>query len=598
MAENEKQSKKNNKKNNKDKVANDALNPNDPLGRVMFFGAKIKRDVRKFMIDSTLDSSIDQVTQIDITFLDPGLEKMASGLYKPKIPVAYEDYRLEVAAVNIDEQSTKEKVTVSCRPRIVRKLKNRRGKKVMRNTSPSDFVKAECKAVGAKFVVQPSAKRRQIARDVKAAGESQREERSTDTVPSSWTTFQRLADDIGYIVFESAGIIYFGKPSWLLKQGKSKAIPVNWMTGPEKYLVNKVPVCDKSTDYAATTVRVNVPIKRAREFRVGRIAKLKGVPGFNGFYLVESLNYSLLGGTDIEVGLTSPIDPEPMPRDKGKGGRGSGEGTGSGYAGGRSLRSLLKYTGFTGEGLEKAIAIVMAESGGNATVTGDGGQTDSKWGPSVGLFQIRSLRNPGASTGEDKLRDGKKLRDAMYNARVAFKFSNGGKDWSAWSVFTNGAYKKFYRKSTNYQIKNWTAPKPDRPAGRGGDKSSIDFVNFAMAQAGDAYVYGAEASLSDPNPSAFDCSELIEWAAHRAGVFMPDFSGAQIAYCQSKGRGISVEQAKRTRGAILYKPGHIAISLGNGSTIEAVGSGYGVRVMGPSRSFSWTAGGLVPGLRY
>lgn len=126
----------------------------------------------------------------------------------------------------------------------------------------------------------------------------------------------------------------------------------------------------------------------------------------------------------------------------------------------------------------------------------------------------------------------------------------------------------------------------------GGPKSAARFVAIALEQAGDTYIYGAEASVSDPNPSAFDCSELVQWAAGRAGVPFVDGSSAQIAAC----RAISVDQAIRTRGALLWHPGHIAISLGNGRTIEAANSRVGV--VSYSAAGRFQRGGLIPGLRY
>ena len=62
------------------------------------------------------------------------------------------------------------------------------------------------------------------------------------------------------------------------------------------------------------------------------------------------------------------------------------------------------------------------------------------------------------------------------------------------------------------------APASRRPS----EHLADEFVRQAQAQAGDPYVYGAEANLADPNPKAFDCSELTQWAAKRAGVTIPD----------------------------------------------------------------------------
>jgi hypothetical protein len=141
-------------------------------------------------------------------------------------------------------------------------------------------------------------------------------------------------------------------------------------------------------------------------------------------------------------------------------------------------------------------------------------------------------------------------------------------------------------------------------------------VGLALAQQGDAYVGNAEANPADPNPSAFDCSELVEWACARAGVTptMPDGSWIQQRWCASQGQIVSVDQAINTRGALLFNhrddagnpvdPGptcpphaHVAISLGDGRTIEAMGTKFGVLVAS-ARNRSWTAGALIPGCSY
>jgi len=131
------------------------------------------------------------------------------------------------------------------------------------------------------------------------------------------------------------------------------------------------------------------------------------------------------------------------------------------------------------------------------------------------------------------------------------------------------------------------------PTGRG---TASDFVSHALAQQGDRYVYGAETRSSDPNPNTFDCSELVEWAAARTGVSVPDGSANQQDFVRRHGTQIPVSQALRTRGALLFRPGHVAISLGDGRTIEARGRSYGVGIFSAQGRF--TSAGLVPGMRY
>ncbi|HSP77131.1 MAG TPA: peptidoglycan-binding protein [Myxococcaceae bacterium] len=138
------------------------------------------------------------------------------------------------------------------------------------------------------------------------------------------------------------------------------------------------------------------------------------------------------------------------------------------------------------------------------------------------------------------------------------------------------------------------SPRPPPATGRG---TAEAFVQKALAQAGDRYVFGAETRLDDPNPKAFDCSELVQWAAHQVGVSIPDGTMNQLPHCRNHGKTLSVADALRTRGALLFRPGHVAISLGDGRTIEAKGSKYGVGIFS-AHNRGWTTGALIPGMKY
>lgn len=126
-----------------------------------------------------------------------------------------------------------------------------------------------------------------------------------------------------------------------------------------------------------------------------------------------------------------------------------------------------------------------------------------------------------------------------------------------------------------------------------------EFLRAAMAQDGDTYRYGAEVDLNAINPSTFDCSELVEWAARQAGVTMPDGSMNQLEHVRNAGTEMSVEEALRTPGALLFREGsspHVAISLGDGRTMEARGTRDGVGVFDGAADRTWTAAGTIPGM--
>lgn len=133
------------------------------------------------------------------------------------------------------------------------------------------------------------------------------------------------------------------------------------------------------------------------------------------------------------------------------------------------------------------------------------------------------------------------------------------------------------------------------------------FLDEALRQAGDPYVWGAHTAPADADPDAFDCSELVRWAAARVGVQVPDGSWLQYLDLKAKGALVPVEEALRTPGALLFsfsseptpgggRPGqaHVAISLGDGRTIEARGREHGVGVFDAGDRFEY--GAVIPGL--
>lgn len=135
-------------------------------------------------------------------------------------------------------------------------------------------------------------------------------------------------------------------------------------------------------------------------------------------------------------------------------------------------------------------------------------------------------------------------------------------------------------------------------SGGGADGQVDQFVALCLQQAGKSYVFGAEASPSEPNPRAFDCSELVEWACARVGISpkFPDGTDAQEAHCRRNGTLLSVSAAVNTKGALLFQQGHVAISLGNGSTIEAMNPSRGV-TKGNANGRGWTTGAKIPGAK-
>ena len=96
-------------------------------------------------------------------------------------------------------------------------------------------------------------------------------------------------------------------------------------------------------------------------------------------------------------------------------------------------------------------------------------------------------------------------------------------------------------------------------------------VAYAMAQVGDAYVYGAA------GPSAFDCSGLTMMAWGAAGVGLPHSSSAQY----SSGPHVAASDLQPGDLVFYYSPiSHVGMYIGNGLIVHAANPGTGVVVSG------------------
>ncbi len=94
-------------------------------------------------------------------------------------------------------------------------------------------------------------------------------------------------------------------------------------------------------------------------------------------------------------------------------------------------------------------------------------------------------------------------------------------------------------------------------------------VDFALAQLGDPYVYGAA------GPDAWDCSGLTMAAWGAAGVSLPLASSMQPSY----GTPVSISDLQPGDLVFYYSPiSHVAIYLGNGQIIHAPHTGDVVRI--------------------
>nr|WP_245692376.1 C40 family peptidase [Geodermatophilus telluris] len=108
------------------------------------------------------------------------------------------------------------------------------------------------------------------------------------------------------------------------------------------------------------------------------------------------------------------------------------------------------------------------------------------------------------------------------------------------------------------------------PAPAGGSGAAQTAVQTALAQVGDAYVWGAG------GPDAFDCSGLTQYAYAAAGISLPHSSRMQSQ------TGTAVSRSELQPGDLIFyfsPVSHVSMYIGNGQMVHASTSSEPVKVV-------------------
>src|SRR5690554_6192129 len=98
-----------------------------------------------------------------------------------------------------------------------------------------------------------------------------------------------------------------------------------------------------------------------------------------------------------------------------------------------AIAEAAASAGFSGQDLVTAVAVALAESGGNATAVND---EEPDGSTSYGLWQINSVHSSLLSTGN--------WRDPKSNAHMAFViWERAGRKWTPWGAFNNQSYRLY-----------------------------------------------------------------------------------------------------------------------------------------------------------
>lgn len=505
------------------------------------------------------------------------------------------------------------------------------------DVSPTDYLRAQAQRVGLKFVGDMTAIRPGATGPMTAAPAGPGVTAAQSKQESMWDVAQRLAKESGFICYESGGTLYFGRPTWLVD--RANAVTVTW--GKEPGLL-ALPTCRRTGDdpqaRSTSTVDLLLDAAIAEDIRPGQGLVVRGVPTFDDVYMVTKVSIPLEAGAGISVSAKLPENPTPEPPQFAApvpGGPGFGGHVEQHPQAGHVLFIEPGKYGFADFNQSQVRIASLAYAKGRQMGLGQPEQImaqmcmgqESTWRTgeamrfkdhrSVGPFQQQV--GPGFDWGTQEQCEDPFQSAGFFFTALRKEIARRGVNRPYWEIIANvqrpaAQYRQYYERWQPVAValvraldQAYSNPPGSAPGSAAGGQGTAElFLQIAMGQLGDKYLLGANADYDDSNPSLFDCSELVEWAAYRAGVrpALPEYSMDQLAVCRKAGLEISVEEAFRTRGALLFKTygttKHVEISLGNVQR-QTMGAnwGLGVQVFGEKRGWGkWSTGARVPGMIY
>lgn len=276
--------------------------PHGRIGQLLVNGAKLRADLIERVSAASVDLSTEQVSTLDVTIADPDVALLRLDVLAKRSPVDGAGLKLQVEKRAVVDVAGAPGLQATCWPRVIARLRGAKGARVRHRISPTTYIGMDVKAAGGTFVGQPTAVRSSIARVHDSA-----------TNETDFDVHLRLAQEVGALYFEAGGVVYFGKPSWLVR--RLPAIPIRWdgrRTDGRLWSIPAMSDSDADGSAGVTGSLVGDPLLLEQAVP-GRALALRGLGAYDGLYLVTGLQMDLDGVSGATCTIAQPVDPVPQP---------------------------------------------------------------------------------------------------------------------------------------------------------------------------------------------------------------------------------------------------------------------------------------------
>jgi len=277
-------------------------------------------EIHQMTTELTVSFTMDLASEISFSVLDPDFRFMAGNYFQVRRDVLYRGKEFEISAIEVGTSSGGSPlITIDARSKQIQLMKRDKTPEGYRGISATDFAASVASRYNLKLFAEQTPTKQTIVKS-----------RGSDSDESVWDVLKRLANEAQFVCFESDGTLFFCSHSFLMNK---ILIPdggiFEWPTlNPDaKFLLMDIPNMRRSdddpleADGSLILERTN-----AINLRPGYTAELKGVPTFNGQYLITEVRFTEVSPEPIEVSIRTPEKPKPEKKSGGSGGRTRGSG--------------------------------------------------------------------------------------------------------------------------------------------------------------------------------------------------------------------------------------------------------------------------------
>ena len=180
------------------------MRPAAPLPPI-YIADRPDTDFSELVTDFSVSLTMDQTSQVSITLIDRGLERLRANYFQPRQPIAFLGMRFEISAVDVQQGQGVPQVTLACRPAATQVLKRDKRKAVLGNLSATQYAAEKAREVGLAFFGENAPPKANVSQG------------SGDQVDeSAWDVLKRLASDNSFMCFETDGRLFFCSEAFLL----------------------------------------------------------------------------------------------------------------------------------------------------------------------------------------------------------------------------------------------------------------------------------------------------------------------------------------------------------------------------------------------